>query len=147
MRPETIFMNAPTTQQMIAATLWAAPAVQTLMTLGIVWFASTLRRNFGAQSSNAGILVAFAAVMLALHVGYFLAPMWWKSGRHLLGAATMLPIALLVLGSMVVAVSQTEILTDVARWGVMPRVAVIAGAALVVLAYVVPLTLMLAGTR
>lgn len=138
-------MTAPAPQQLIYAALWVAPGVQTLASLGLAWFAMTVRRNFGAHSSSAVLVVVATGVFLALHVGYFMAPVWWKSGRHLLGAATMLPIALVVLGSMVAVVGQTDILSDVARWGMGARVLTLGGALVLALAYVVPLMVMLFG--
>ena len=136
-------MNFPA-QQLIAAILWISPAIQTAATLGVLASASALRKNLGAQRTNTPTIAAFAAVILVLHFGYFLAPLWWRSGRHLLGAATMLPIALLVLGSLVVLVTQTHLARDVARWAIPRRLAVVAAAGILVVAYVGPLVLMLA---
>ena len=130
--------------QLIAGILWISPAIQTAATLGLLAGASTLRRNLGAQRTNAGTIAAFGAAILLLHFGYFLAPLWWRSGRHLLGAATMLPVALLVLGSLLVLVTQTHFLRDVARWAVHRRLAAVAAASILVIAYVGPLVLMLA---
>jgi hypothetical protein len=133
-------------QHLIASILWLSPAIQTVATLGIVSFASSIRRNLGAQNLRAGALATFAAILLLLHAGYFLAPMWWRSGRHLLGAATMLPVALCVLGSLVVVLTQTDLMRDVKRWETPARIGAIAGAGALVLAYVGPIVLMLAAS-
>jgi hypothetical protein len=133
-------------QQLITTILWLSPAIQTAATFGFLSLALTVRRNLGARNMNSGALVAAGAIALALHAGYFLAPMWWKSGRHLLGAATMLPVTLLVLGALVVVVTQTEIVRDMTRWAMTRRLAVWAGVAALVMAYVGPLVLMLAAS-
>jgi hypothetical protein len=133
-------------QQLITAILWLSPAIQVAAILGLLSLASGFRRSLGAQNTNSGALAAAGVIAMALHAGYFLAPMWWKSGRHLLGAATMLPITLLVLGALVVVVTQTDIVRDMTRWAVTRRLAVWAGVAALVMAYVGPLVLMLAAS-
>jgi len=45
----------------------------------------------------------------------------------LLGAATMLPVAIVVLGTLVVVASQTQILQDLSRAGIALRLAALAG--------------------
>lgn len=133
-------------QHLISSILWLSPVIQTTAALGLVSFASSIRRNLGAQNLHTGALALFGAVLLLLHAGYFLAPMWWRSGRHLLGAATMLPIALIVLGSLVVLLTQTDLFRDAMRWEAPRRLAAIAGAGALVLAYVGPIVLMLAAS-
>jgi hypothetical protein len=133
-------------QHFITLILWLAPVIQTAAALGLLALAAAFRRNLGPHRRNTGPFIAAGSLMLLLHAGYFLAPMWWNSGRCLLGAATMLPIALLVLGALVVAATQTELLRDVARWELPQRLAVIAGAGVLVLAYLGPLVLMLAAS-
>jgi hypothetical protein len=133
-------------QHLIASILWIAPAIQTAATLGVLSLASSLRKSLGAQNLHAGALALFGAFLLLLHTGYFLAPMWWRSGRHLLGAATMLPIALVVLGTLVVLLTQTDLFQDAKRWEAPRRLAAIAGAGALVLAYIGPIILMLAAS-
>lgn len=123
--------------------LWLSPLVQAGAVMGLVWFIATVRRNFGARNMQKGALAAFGAGLLALHTGYFLAPMWWKTGQYLLGAATMLPIALLSLTGIVITLSQTGIVQGVSEAAVHRRVALYGGMAALVLAYVGPLVLML----
>lgn len=140
-------MSLPTAQQLIAFILWSAPALQAVGTLAFLRACYAFRRNLGAHDMHVGMLVGFGAVTLALHAGYFLAPFWWRSGRCLLGAATMLPVALVVLGAAAVALSQTELARDIARSGGIVRMGAVAGAALLLFAYLGPLVVMLAGTR
>lgn len=133
-------------QQLILGVLWAAPVIQTVATLATVAAARSFRRNLGAQRSNMPALVAFAAVVLLLHAGYFLAPWWWSSGRQLLGAATMLPVALLMLAALAVVATQADLVEQVTRARLAQRVTVIACLGALFLAYAGPLVLMLAAS-
>lgn len=131
---------------LILALLWIAPLIQTLATVSILVVATSIRRNLGAQNTDVGALALFGIVALLLHTGYFLAPHWWASGRHLLGAATMLPVALLVLAALVVVVTQTGVVRGLSRSTRGRRVAAIAAGGALVLAYVGPIVLMLAAS-
>jgi hypothetical protein len=133
-------------EKLITTILWVAPFIQTLATVGVLILASSFRKGLGAQTSNTGFLAGFGAVMLVLHMGYFLAPHWWTTGRHLLGVATMLPVALLVLAALVTVSTQTDIVAALARGAVPMRIAAFAGTGALVLAYVGPIVLLLAAS-
>lgn len=133
-------------EHMVTAILWVAPGIQTIATGVGVGYLFSLRRERSMPELRPALLLGLGAAVLALHAGYFLGPVWWARGRHLLAAATMLPIALAALGTLLITSAQTEILADVARSGTSARIGLMFAVALLLLSYLVPLLLMLAAS-
>jgi hypothetical protein len=121
--------------------VWASGAVIVGAVALVVAAGQGLRANFGAQRSTLGISLAFAAVVLVLHAGYLLGPLWLSTGRRGLGLALMLPPALLAAAALFI-VLRTEVLPDLLKSGGIVPAATIAGGVILLGAYAGPLIVM-----
>ena len=135
-------MTFPTAYSFIATVLWASPVIQALAGISAIAVWKSRRRE--PPPPGAGPLVGLTAGVLVLHTGYILAPLWWAGGRYLLGAATMLPVAIIVVGSIAVIVLQAGIVRPLAHSHPGRRILLYSAAALLALAYIGPLLVMLA---
>ncbi len=68
-------MDAAWKRWLALAVLWGSPVIITFVVVGVCWWLQTVRANFGAMRSTAGLMVLMAAGVLVLHSGYFLAPL------------------------------------------------------------------------
>lgn len=67
-------MDSPWKRWLMAAVLWGSPVMITVAVALVCWWLQTVRANFGAMRSTAGITLLIGAGVLVLHSGYFLAP-------------------------------------------------------------------------
>lgn len=90
----------PLKPNIASAILWVFPIVQSLACMGFALAGSKL--GFAIQSRQRGPGPAEALIgllMVAMHAGYFLAPLWCGSGRKWWAVLMMVPIALIVFGA------------------------------------------------
>src|SRR5262245_33796919 len=86
---------------LITLLLWIPPAIQATGCLGLALFGSRLAPGMQTRSRSAGATELLIGLLLvALHLGYFLAPLWWGTPRRFWAASAMAPIALIVVGSL-----------------------------------------------
>lgn len=110
-------MDAGWKRWLIMAVLWGSPVLITVGVIAVGAYLQTVRRNFGAMNSKMGITVVMGVVGMAIHAGYFMAPLMHdKGGGGELWALVLMGVAaLVVVGGGLLFLLNTGVGEDLAR--------------------------------